>query len=78
MEYLSAAAISVNITPTIELFLYHPVTSVSRVASDNAETILLKTLPFLSAGRQVPVSIKGSKNGFRERCDLFLSSEIIL
>ena len=76
IEALSSAAISVNITPTTQCFEYQPVTSVSRVDSDNTDEIFARILPFLSEGRS-PISSSRRMNGFRERSLLFLSSAII-
>src|SRR5437763_7342859 len=74
----SSTLISVNITPTTEWFLYHPVTSVSLVDNDNAERMLLSTRPLLSNGKQFPASSSISNMGFRERSVRFRSRVIML
>ena len=53
VEPPSSIAISVNMTPTTQLFEYHPVTSVSRVEAESADRIFPRILPFLSEGRCV-------------------------
>ncbi len=67
----------VNITPTTELPLYQPVTSVSRIESDSADRALLSEFSSSSDLKPLPVSNNISKNGCRERSVLFLSRAII-
>src|SRR5579864_1675024 len=78
MVLRSSAPNSVNMTPTTALFLYQPVTSVSRVDRESAERILSRAFSLWSDRRPSPISRSMSKNGFRERSVRFRSSEIIL
>ena len=77
VEPPSSIEISVNMTPTTQLFEYHPVTSVSRVEAESADTIFPRIFPFFAEGISSPISIRRSMNGFRERSLLFRSRAII-
>src|SRR5271166_2724144 len=77
IEFLSSITSSVNITPTVDWCLYHPIRSVSLVDASSADRILARTLPFFSEVWCPPASSSISRNGFLERSVLLRSTEII-
>src|SRR5271165_5880389 len=77
IEFLSSITSSVNITPTVDWFLYQPITSVSLVDVSNTDRILARTFPFFSEAWCPPVSSSMSRNGFLERSVLLRSTDIV-
>jgi hypothetical protein len=78
VAFFPSAAISVNITPTTEVALYQPGTSVSRVSKASVPSIFVSTISLLDEGSESPVSTSMSRNGLRDLSVLFLSTAIIL
>ena len=75
---LFSSVISVNITPTAEFFLYHPITSVSRVRLQRRENIEQDPSILLRRLRAPRIHQQQDKRGqVRLRSLRFRSSEII-